>query len=745
MHTWKFFRAGGVDQVNLRSGIDIAALEQLDQKLWVALSCPTRGLEFDTKTLDLIDADKDGRIRVPEMIAAIRWCALHLKTLDSLVKSGDTLSLDEINDTTPEGKQVLASANQILKNIGKPELKAVSVADTTDTAKIFAQTKFNGDGIVPADSAEDDFTKAVMTDIITILGAEADRGGSPGVNQAKVDQFFTEAQAYSDWWKKAESEAATVLPLGDATSGAVVAYRAVKAKIDDYFARCRLAAFDSRALVAMNRQESEYLAFAAKDLSVGAVEVAAFPLARIEGGKPLPLKTGVNPAWSAAITQFSAAVVKPIVGDRDQLTEEDWASISSKLGFYEAWSGSKAGAAIEKLGLPRIREILASPTREKITALVARDKALEPEAGAIASVDKLVRYKRDLYQLLNNYVSFADFYSRKRKAIFQVGTLYLDARSCDLCVRVDDPAKHGAMAHLSRAYLAYCDCNRKATGEKMTIAAAFTDGDSDNLMVGRNGVFYDRLGRDWDATIVKIVDNPISIRQAFWSPYKRVLRWIEDQVAKRAAAADAAATDKLTVGATTVAGAAETGKTPAAKPKIDIGVVAALGVAVGGITAALGALLQAFFGLGMLMPLGVVAIMLLISGPSMLIAYLKLRQRNLGPLLDANGWAVNAKAKINVPFGGALTSVAKLPSNAERSLEDPYAEDNSKRNAMFTLVAIIIVFLGVWRWGKLDEALPKDFKAKTIFGGQAWPWKETPETVKPAAAVSATNAVPASA
>ena len=66
----------------------------------------------------------------------------------------------------------------------------------------------------------------------------------------------------------------------------------------------------------------------------------------------------------------------------------------------------------------------------------------------------------------------------------------------------------------------------------MTIAAAFTDGDSDNLMVGRNGVFYDRQGRDWDAVITSIVDNPISIRQAFWSPYKKLVRMMEEMAAK---------------------------------------------------------------------------------------------------------------------------------------------------------------------------------------------------------------------
>ncbi|MFN2352759.1 MAG: hypothetical protein ABR497_12525, partial [Kiritimatiellia bacterium] len=70
------------------------------------------------------------------------------------------------------------------------------------------------------------------------------------------------------------------------------------------------------------------------------------------------------------------------------------------------------------------------------------------------------------------------------------------------------------------------------------IVAVITDGASDNLMVGRNGLFYDRQGRDWDATITKIVSNPISIREAFWLPYKKFVRFIEEQIAKRAQAAD---------------------------------------------------------------------------------------------------------------------------------------------------------------------------------------------------------------
>jgi pimeloyl-ACP methyl ester carboxylesterase len=122
--------------------------------------------------------------------------------------------------------------------------------------------------------------------------------------------------------------------------------------------------------------------------------------------------------------------------------------------------------------------------------------------------------------------------------------------------------------------------------------------------------------------------------------------------------------------------AAETGKAePPPKPKLDTGLVTALAIGAAGIGGMIGGFVNAFLGLGLWMPMGVIGILLLISGPSMLLAWLKLRNRNLGPLLDANGWAVNARARVNVPFGASLTSVATLPPGAQRDLNDPYADE----------------------------------------------------------------------
>ena len=695
LHRWQFFRAGGFDQVKLETGADLMHLDQLDQKLWVALACPTTGLEFDTKTLALVDTDKDGRIRAPDIIAAARWLTSLLKDPNDAVKGSAMLPLSAINVSVPEGGQLLASVKQILVHLGKPDAQGITVEDAADTARVFAQTKLNGDGIVPAEAASDPATKQAIEEMIACLGAEMDRSGKPGLSQPMLDRFFAEAKAYSDWWSAAETNAG-ILPLGERTSAAAAAIDAVKAKVEDYFTRCRLVAFDPRAVGALNREEKEYLVFTARDLTLASVEIAAFPLARVEAQKPLPLKEGINPAWAAAMETLRTAATEPLLGSKTSLTEFDWAGLAGKLVAYRNWLLLKPASPVETLGLKRLRALLSGPAQQQITALIAEDWKLEPEFASIVAVDKLVRYHRDLYKLCNNFVAFRDFYSRLDKAIFQAGTLYLDQRSCDLCLIVDDSGKHALMASLAGTYLAYCDCTRKGTGEKMQILAAFTGGDSDNLMVGRNGVFYDRKGRDWDATITKIVDNPISIRQAFWSPYKKVARLIQEQVAKRAAAADATSVSRMERAAAKAGETSVSGTPPAdpPKPKIDPGLIAALSVGAAGVGGMIGGILSSFLGLKAWMPLGVVAIILVISGPSMILAWLKLRRRNLGPILDANGWAVNAKARINVPFGASLTRVAALPKGAKRDLADPFAD---KKNPWPAIIVTVVV-LGVALW-----------------------------------------------
>jgi hypothetical protein len=702
-HSWNFSRAGGFDQVQLDSGTDLLALKELDQKLWVALSCPTRGIEFDTRTLDLIDADADGRVRANEVLAAIAWVGALLKNADSLVQGSDSLPLTDIKGDDEEGKQVLASVRHILMSLGKPEASAISLADMADVEKLVANLEFNGDGVVCATKISDVGLRTTVEDIIRCNGAVTDLSGEVGINQDICDKFFAEATAYSTWQVEGEGEEA-ILFAGEKTLAAAEAFHAVKDKVDDYFTRCQLAAYDARAAVPLSRTAEDYQHLAAQKLSAQNPEVANFPLATVEANKPLPLVSGINPAWQDKVEALREQAILLLLGKKDSLTASEWTALGARFAAFDAWQARKPASSVEQLGLARIREVLGGKSKAAIDDLIARDKSVETEVKAIRSVERLLRYNRDLFTLVNNFVSFRNFYTGKGKAIFQVGTLYLDGRSCDLCVKVEDVNKHAAFANTSGICLAYCDCVRNAGVEKMSIAVAFTAGDSDFLVVGRNGVFYDRKGQDWDASIVRIIDNPISIRQAFWSPYKKLSKLISDQLQKFAASKASSVEDKMLKAVVDSSkGPLEAPVSPP-KPPFDVGkfagIFAAIGLAIGAIGGILASIVGGLLGLKFWqIPLAMIGLMLLVSCPSMILAWFKLKRRNLGPILDANGWAINARVLVNVPFGTSLTALAHLPKGANRSLVDPFADKKVVWPYYLVIAVGICVLIGLWYVG----------------------------------------------
>ena len=619
---WRFFRAGGFDQVRLDTAQELLNIGALDQKLWVALSCPIQGIEFDAQTLACIDNDGDGTIRAADLIAAVEWTRSRLSDTAVLAQVLDGVPLSAINQNDTMGEQITAAAREVLAE------------------------------------------QAGSTDLITVAAADA--------AQSRLAE-----RAQQRW----EAQGADAKPLGDATAAAYAALQSVREKVDDWFVRCRLTAFDARAGEALNASVDALIALGNGALRSDSEGIQALPLAHVVAGAALPLGNGVNPAWSARMDALHSLLITPLLGARASLSAEDWQQLKDRLQPYADWLASQPDPQAQMDG--------------------ARD------------LEKLARFVRDLMALANNFVAFRDFYGRQKSATFQIGTLYIDGRSCDLCVAVNDAAKHTALASLARICLVYVDCVRG--GNKMNVAAAMTAGDSDQLMVGRNGVFYDRQGLDWTATITKIVDHPISLRQAFWAPYKRLARLVHAQIQK-ATANSAQASERRIDGAATGITHKVTGTTPpaaAAAPAahgapaapapagaFDVakfaGIFAAIGLAMGALGSALASVMTGLFALKFWqVPLVFVGLLLAVSGPAVVVAWFKLRSRNLGPILDANGWAINARARINIPFGTALTQLALLPPNAERTLTDPYAEKRTPW-ALYAGAAVALAAAGWW-------------------------------------------------
>lgn len=627
-YDWKFSTVGGVTRVNIENGQDIAHLDELDQKLWTVLSCPTKGLEFDERTLALMDTDKDGKLRVHEVVAASQWLRNVLTDMDYLTEGRDSITFGSIRQDTDEGKQVVEAAKMILGklDVNKDE---ISLADVKAYMDVYEE-------------------------------------------KCKAEYKAAETEPYEP-------------PYGEGSDAAEAAVNAVRAKVADWFMRCKLARFDEDAMGALDVQVEKIAAISGNNLGDSVAEIADYPLARPTKEGLLPVENGLNPAWQGAMATLKSAVLDVDCAGKDAISEDEWNAIVAKVDAYTAWKAA---------GETAMNEAIAAKLGE--------------HAAAIEPVERLLRYCRDYFRLLHNYVVFKDFYRRDDKflAVFQAGKLYIDQRCCDLCVKVTDMPRSTGTAGKSGIYLLYCHCVAKSGGAQMDIVAALTDGEIGGLHEGKNAIFYDRAGQDWDATITKIVDNPISVRQAFWSPYRKFGNWVTEKITKSASEKESKQFDEMTTKADSAstnltakpAEGAAAEKKPAAPFDIAkfAGIFAAIGLAFGAIGAALGMLGGFIVAKWYNVIILVAAVVLLISGPSMLLAWLKLRKRNLGPVLNANGWAINSDVKINTTFGKTLTSMAKYPKVVAK---DPFADKKMPwwKKCLIWIAVLGVAFLLVFR------------------------------------------------
>ena len=718
-YKWEFDNIGGSSRVRINSGEAIAHLAELDPKMWTVLSCPVKGLEIDERSLAYMDIDSDGKIRVNDVVATAEWITGALKDADLVLKGADNIDMTQLDLENEAGKKLHGAARQILDNLGK-EGNVISLADTSDIAAIFAKTRFNGDGVITEASTDDADEKAAVAAAVASLGGVADRSGVQGVNADMIEAFYKTLAEYVAW-----QEAAVEAPFGDSTDAAIEAYNALDAKVKDFFMRSKLASFSPDSTAALDVQTSRIEAISAENLTGKTDEIATYPIARVTGKAEIDLSEPVNPAWAAQFETLKAV----LAADKKVLTEEDWTAIGAQFAAYTAWKGAKAGAAVEALGLDAIKEFIAKDRKAALLDLVVQDSALAEEAANIDMVDRFLHIYRDFYKLLRNFVTLNDFYAKDKnlKAIFQSGRLIIDQRECRFCMKVADMAKHNATAAASGMFLIYCDCTTKTSSAKLNIVAAVTVGEIGDLVVGKNALYYDEAGEEWDAVITKVIDNPISVGQAFWSPYRRMAKTIENLINKSAADKDAKmiadANAKINAAPAAVPAAPADGTKPAAAPPFDIakfaGIFAAIGMAVGMIGTALVSLAKGVLALKWWQLILVfVGIMLLISGPAMIMAWMKLRRRNIAPLLNANGWAVNASSKISIPFGETLTDVAKFP---KMKLKDPYAKEGLAPWArwIIAILAIAAVAAGLWLFNVLaglglKSPLPRYNQPETV-------------------------------
>lgn len=668
-------------QLQIATLEDMERLETLDEARWTATSVPIEQLVADPALLAYVDTDHNGRIRVVELKEARRWLWARLRRRERVIEGTDTLLLDDLDPGHEDTPKVRDLAALLLSQLGARSRDRIDLVQARAFKAVYMARFPNGDGVVSLAQIADPVVRELAADVLAVTGGGRDLSGELGVRREDLAGFRDRVARFVAWSARREAEAATLFPLGENTQAASELVAALTPKIDQFFAQCALVALEAGASARLQASPEELARLDVSDPVAIQRWLERAPIARPTADGVLSLDGPINPPFAAAIKTLAQEVGPRALRREGALTRLDaaeWASLLAVFEPFRAWSAARPEGIAPDADAQRLGAWLEHPALQQLGALVAEDEGVAEELQAYNTLERLLLYQRWLVLLANNIVSMPDLFEPERLTLFQRGTLVLDGRRIQLCVKVDDIASHKAMAATSLIFLLYVRLTRREGEQERSelIAAGVTTDIRGGIGLNKRGVFYDRDNREWDAIVVDLIEHPISVREAMIAPFLR----IRDQIASRltrsledaAGGAEAGVSATASAATTPTAAASAPSTTPAAAaPRSPAAPGGLQGVLVGASVAfaAIGSsaafivktvaeidLWSAFLAIGTLM--------VMLAALFGLLAWLKLRRRDVSALLEACGWALNSRMRLVYPLAQLFTVRPGVPTGA---------------------------------------------------------------------------------
>ena len=643
----KFRRFGRCLHLRIDTADDLEHAIDLDESRWVATGAPMPAMNCDPTFLKHVDTDHNERIMCFEVKAAIRWLFRSLDDRDGITRRQTSLKLEAIDTDDAEGAKIHAAALKILDHLDQDAADEITLEQTRQIKAMLEGAAVSEAGVVLPEAAEAEDVRRFLADVIATVNGVPHPSGQPGVSKDELEEFLAEAKAYIDWRTRGEDESA-IMPLGADTGQAFALLARLREKIDQYFAQCEAVALDERAAERI-RAGDEYLE--ALDLS-DRESIAAFmtgsPLAMPRPDGLLRFAEPINPCYAADLARLREDVVATALDKKSPtMSKPQWQAVKSFFAAHAAWLSEKSGAAVEKLGLETLREYSDDRFRTAVQALIAESDKTSFRLDNVRLVEKAILYQANMLDLANNFVSFPHLYDPSSRAMFEMGSLVMDGRRLDFAVRADHRVEHAKIAKTGNMFVLYVEVLPSHGEKKYDLAVPVTAGGKGNLCVGKRGVFQDVFGGEFDARVVEMIENPISLGEAFVAPFKRLSKLLVGKIESITATAE----KKLDASASATVDSVRKGE-PQKAPKQSSGLlaggllmgggvaIAALGSSVAYITRTL-ASVETYKLL-----IGVVVAVLAVLLPTSLVSMLKLRKRDLSAILEGSGWAINARMRL---------------------------------------------------------------------------------------------------
>jgi len=674
-HT-SFDNFGSTLHFKIKDYCDLKAVLELDEALWIATTAPVSTLKIDPVFLDLLDNDKDARLRAEEIKDGIRFLEKHLVDHSGIQQNNLSLSLDAIDTTTELGERIHSSALKVLSRLNSP-LESVDLVQVRKVRKEVLEGGLDQAGIVLVEAAKTDKTLSHIEDILRSVGGKQHPNGQQGVDEESLNSFTEECRRYIDWQLEAgevNSDAATeTLPLGKETAEGYKLFHSLVKKLIQYFLLCDIKRLNPQLLARALETPEGNLALNLIDIEEAESYLKNAPLSFLDGDGTLDLSSEINPYFKKEIQELAEKVIKPLLGEQiHSIDKHSFHKLQKIFQPFVQWTERKPDVRVDIIDAEIVQQYLTDPSYHQILVeLIGKSHQTAFVLDNLRELERLLLYQAYMLPLANSFVSFPKLYLSEERALFEEGTLIMDGRHFTLAVRVDDRKHHIETSKSSNIFVIYCELYGADDEKVYEIAVPVTSGNRGNIHLNKWGIFNDINGNELHAKVVDIVENPISISEAMIEPFVRISRAFFSRLEDFSSKAEERLFHKD-----------DKSKDKKKKDGASAGLLAGGGFAVAAIGSSFAFITKTLAGLHIKTVLfAFLVVAALIAIPAGIAAYYKLTRRDLSTILEGSGWGINARMKLTKDQASCFTYRPDLTKKATNNARKKVLKDTVKNVA----------------------------------------------------------------
>ena len=717
---FRFRMVGGSLQLQIAAAEDIANVLTLDEALWAMTSVDTDSLRFDRRFLEFLDSDHDGKIRSNEIKDALNFLFAGFRNFDGVNNGDPELSISSLNPDAPGMEEVIRCAKLLLTGYGRTATDTLNAGDIRESRIVTTFTDRNGDGVIVPESDLTADLQYLVKMVIASGRKSLDRSGNDGISLADLESFEAALKRRLELLK-VKDEDPEILIFGENSAELYQLFADCEPLLDGYFLNSATEEF-----LLTDPERAVKKEFSA-DLMVPAdvrqaLENAA--LAIPAGGGKLDISAPLNPLYAEKIRQLAASPVFAGHLDGSVLTEAEYRKIKEQFVPFAKWrqeitlDDGLTGFTVDEL------QKLAAIDSAELKELIASDLSFAPVVSAGETLLKLALFQQHMLKFLNNFVSLSELFNPLAPSHLQMGKLVMDGRHFTLAVKVKNPVEHKKIITTSNICVIYVEISRTngSATLKQLLAVAVTSGTMRSLFIGKHGVFFDTDGVIYDAVIRDIAEQPVSIKEAFLAPFYRFADFISKQTEKifntrnaevqKSMSAELNKSQLATVPKVPpapgqkapVPAAAPASAVPPSAPATGSNISMLLmggGIGLAALGSSVAFIAKSLQNVSFTTILSVlIGIVVIFGGPSVIIALIKLFNRDLSRFLESCGCAVNHPMRLSRKMGLIFTFVPSRPAGSI-SLVDPVDVFHPvrKKGRSVLIIIIVLALLGGAGWG----------------------------------------------